>query len=225
MFRIMAVDDDKSYLDSLVEENRFKPHQLTPIYQVQETENIPWLLQKIVEQQPDIILMDISFRHQSKEFGITLTGIIRQKFPRQKIIMLTADDPIVGSELVGKIERSFEAGANAYLSKMDNAEYCMEAFEEVFVSQDAVASDALWKRILNSFKHKKDAAHQHSKLTPRQVEVLQQFSMDKDYSGVSEALNITQQGVAFHVRQIKIKMKNITIQGLVAEALRKGLID
>lgn len=225
MLNLMAIDDDKGYLDLLVHEGKFKPHRLIPVNQVQSTENITWMLQKIAETQPDIILMDISFRHQSREFGIELTKRIKGKFPQQKIIMLTADDPASDSDLIGKIERSFEAGADAYLSKQDSENYCMEAFDEVFKGETVYASPALWKRILKSFQNKKTAVQQTQRLTPRQIEVLQHFANDKDYAGVADALNISQHCVAFHVRQIKIKTKKITLHGMVAEALRKGFIE
>ena len=116
--KIIAVDDDESYLESLklffsLHKERYDFPDTSRISKFQDEYNIEFMLEKIGKVEPDVVLMDFSFALANKpdDFGIELVRRIREKFPEQAIIMLVGDDDDEDEIRGGKIRRSFEAGA------------------------------------------------------------------------------------------------------------------
>ncbi|MFM9949072.1 MAG: DNA-binding response regulator [Saprospiraceae bacterium] len=239
MIKIIAVDDDITFLDILAREvfpasdTEFKLAHC--ISHMEDRHNIDFMLQKINKIQPDVVLMDLSFTLIGKphDYGIELVKVIKEYFPEQKIIMLVGDDTFSEEELYGKIYRSIQAGAAAYLGKREKA-ICREAINEV-INGDKFMSKETTKKLLEGIPPVTLEARQKYKLTNRHIEVLWLFSQDLTAEEVarkmtsSEGKPLTVYAVNFHLKTIRKKLFNTkdagTLHGLVAKALREKIID
>jgi DNA-binding NarL/FixJ family response regulator len=72
-------------------------------------------------EKPDVVLMDISMPVMD---GIEAAGLIRERLPKTKVLMLT------GSDSPADVARSREAGAAGYVTKDRIAAELLEAIAE-----------------------------------------------------------------------------------------------
>jgi DNA-binding NarL/FixJ family response regulator len=231
-FTIIAVDDDESYLDSLKQffskhTDKYDLSSANCVFKLQDEYNIEYMLEKIENVQPDVVLMDFSFTLAGRphDFGIELVHRIKMKFPDQKIIMLVGDDDEQDQVRWDKINRSFNAGATAYLGKKDITN-CMEAIDEV-VKGDVYLSESAQKAF---FKAMKENGGAKEILTLRQREVLKLLS--EDYSIAETAARLLAEGkksvtphvVNFHIQNIKQRLNTRTLHGSISKALRENII-
>ncbi len=231
MIKIVAVDDNESYLESL--KQRFEPHhdKFSLVYcfhQFKDEYNVEFMLKKLKNIQPDAILMDLSFvlTGQSADYGITLVRRILAQFPQQDIIMLVGDDEDDDEQRWTKIRRSFEAGAKAYLGKRDINSW-QEAINDVIRGENYVNKEAV-KTILNGLRAKVEG---RLNLSQRQLEVLTYLAADKNQKQVAHLMKgkdgktISIHTVNFHLRNIRAQLNCATIHGLIAKALRLKIIE
>jgi len=104
MIKIMIADDQE-----LIRESLKIVLDMNPDMKVESTaENGSEVLQKIKKEQPDIILMDVRMPNID---GVECTRLIKQQYPKIKIIILTTfdDDEYVYNAL--------KYGASGYLLK------------------------------------------------------------------------------------------------------------
>ena len=221
MITLYLVDDDDKYLDSL--ESYIK---LTSEFEisgsfseVENDEDIEEMMERIEFGKPDVVLMDISFslKNRPVDFGIELTRRIRSRCPEQKIIIL-AKDLDDDDELYEVIKRSFRAGATAYLSKSDMEKW-PEGIKET-INGDLYITPKLHKVLLNGIRVASSLG-----LTKREVQAIYSLSMDNRIKAVAKDMGLTFDGANFHIRNAKVKLDVQTNQGLVAVALRKGVIS
>ncbi len=239
MRKIIAVDDDSAYLDYL-SKVVFLPNDKEfglslCISHMEDEYNIEFMLEKIGKIQPDVVLMDLSFALVGRpgDFGIELVKKILEKYPDQKIIMLVGDQNDSDPIRADKILRSFQAGAAAYIGKREIVNY-REAILEV-IHGDKYISKETSKILVKGIGKDAAEARRKYKLTDRHLEVLWLLSQDFDIANVAsqmknskgEALKIDT--INFHLKTIRSKLVEgngmRTLHGIVAKAIRVGLID
>jgi len=231
-FKIIAVDDNKSYLDFLVEffskhKERYDLPKANCLYQFKDEYNVEFMLERINDVQPDVVLMDFSFDLTGKpaDYGIELVQRIRSKFPNQPIIMLVGDEDADDDERWKRVNRSFDAGASAYIGKKEVTK-CIEAINEV-VKGDVYVSETNKETFL---KWRKIRRTSPVDLTPRQREVLQLMSQDLTIGEAADKMigeenePITNHTVSFHLKNIKQRLNTKTLQGTIAKAIIEGII-
>ena len=237
MIKIIAVDDNKEYLESLKQifkKSQYDKYQLVQcISEMKDEYNIEYMLAQVEKIAPDVVLMDFSFTLQDKphDFGIELVRRILMKFPAQKIIMLVGDDNDDDLVRWGKIRRSFEVGAMAYLRKGDIASWT-EGIDETVNGDTYVTPDTL-KTIVDGIRNRNkiDRLQKPYKLSNRQLEVLSHLSKDKTLQQVADSIYgtkerpITIHTVNFHMRNIRALFNANTLHGVIAKAIRERLID
>jgi len=239
MIKLIAVDDDSAYLDSL-SRAVFLPNdqefQLSLcISNMHDDYNVEFMLEKIGKIRPDIVLMDLSFKlvGRSSDFGIELVKKILEKYPGQKIIMLVGDESDSDPIRADKIMRSFQAGAAAYIGKREIVN-SREAILEV-INGDKYISKETSKILVNGIGKDAPEARLKYKLTDRHLEVLWLLSQDFDILNVAAQMRNSKgeplkiHTINFHLKTIRSKLvedNNMgTLHGLVAKAIRLGLID
>jgi len=172
------------------------------------------------ELKPDLVLMDVSMPELD---GIAATREIVATMPDTKVVILTASDEEV------TLFDGIKAGAQGYLLKNLEADAFFEMLEKAQRGEPAL-TPALAKKLLQEFaKPVANPAAQPSEeetLTAREREVLELMVEGVTSNRkLARRLNVSENTVKFHVRNILDKLRLHTRAEVVGYALRKGIVD
>lgn len=221
MKTIYAVDDSEEYLDALRQIFKHSGEfDLIGTYsQVQSDDGVEDMVETIEALNPDIVLMDFSFVQigRPRDFGIDLIQEIFKIIPDQTVLMLVGDDQDPDDTQLEKIKRSFHNGAGGYLRK-SNPNVWFEGIRETLNGGTFVGKE-LKEIIVKNLKQ-----YTALGMKERELEVIIHLSQDLTVRKVAEKMNITPDGVNFHIGNAKVKLKVKTLQGLVGKAAQLGII-
>lgn len=172
---------------------------------------------KLKDQVPDVILMDITLGEES---GITLTEKILETFPEIKVLGLSMhkeDNYIV---------KILEAGAKGYLLKDAGSEEMVRAIKKVYEGDTYYSShvtNVLMKHITQGTKpsEKGDLIP----LTSRETEILKLIAEEYSNPEIAQKLFISIRTVDTHRRNLLDKLHAKNTAGLVKYAIKHGLIE
>lgn len=166
----------------------------------------------------DLILMDIEMPFMN---GIEATGIIKQKYPHIKIVMITIYDDDE------HIFNAIRAGADSYILKETKAEKIYETLNDT-LNGGAVMSPSIAFKALQALKRSTVSisvkVSDSSELTDREIEVLEYLSEGYTNKRIAETLFISPFTVKRHIENIYRKLQVQNRVELVDKAKREGLI-
>ncbi|MCL4304211.1 MAG: response regulator transcription factor [Anaerolineae bacterium] len=170
------------------------------------------------ETMPDVILMDINMPNRN---GLETVKIIKEEMPHVEVVMLTVSDN--DEDLFQAIKN----GAKGYLLKNLEPQQLYEMLDRVRQGE-APLSGAMAAKILQEFRQPPPEVKQREvtdELTSREIEVLEEVVKGASNKEIADLLNITENTVKIHLRNIleKLHVQN-RIQAAV-HAIREGLID
>lgn len=171
------------------------------------------------ETMPDVILMDINMPNRN---GLETVKIIKDEMPHIEVVMLTVSDN--DDDLFQAIKN----GAKGYLLKNLEPQQLYEMLGRVRQG-DAPLSGAMAAKILQEFRQPPpNEAKQREltdELTSREIEVLEEVVKGASNKEIADILNITENTVKIHLRNIleKLHVQN-RIQAAV-HAIREGLVN
>ena len=170
-------------------------------------------LQRLEEDVPEVVLMDIRFRPERMS-GIEGARQIKARWPEIDIVMLTvhADS--------GLIFNSLAAGACGYLLKHTAPAELLESIKEV-VAGGSPMSPRIARLVVNSFKSEKPET---PRLTERQKEILQKLREGKSYRLIGEELFISENTVKCHIKKIYELLHVHTQAEAIAQAMERRLV-
>lgn len=176
------------------------------------------LLAKL-DQNPmvDLVLMDIEMPEMN---GIEAAGIIKNKFPHIKIIMLTVFD---NEE---NIFRSVKAGADGYLLKEATPELLHDAIHKT-LKGGAVMTPIIASKALKLLRHPmkfKESNSEEINLSDREIDVLRQLSTGKSYTNIAEILSISPFTVRSHIENIYKKLRTHNKLETIEKARKNNLL-
>ncbi len=156
--------------------------------------------------QPDITLMDLRLGEMS---GIEAISAIRREWPQARIIVLTMYQ---GDE---DIHQALAAGAVTYLLKDSLSDDLIRTVREVHAGRSPIGPDV---------QARLDAREAQPKLTPREIQVLELVSQGKRNKEIASLLDISEETVPVHLKNIFAKLKVTERTSAVNVALRRGIV-
>ena len=174
-------------------------------------------LEKARQLKPDIILMDIKMPRCD---GLEATRLIKTEMPEIKIIILTVSDD--DEDLF----KAIKSGAEGYLLKNIKSE---EFFALLFgvIKGEAAISPPLATKIIEEFARQTTREIEHppsgSKLTERETDVLRLVVSGAINKEIAATLNITENTVKYHLRNIMEKLHLRNRAQAAAYAVSKGI--
>lgn len=151
---------------------------------------------------PDVILLDFKLPDGD---GIIGCNNIKRISPDTKVIILTAyaDDHIV-------IE-AIRAGADGYLLKSIESEELVEAIISVYKG-DSILDPSVTDSVFNELKIRQERLKKGSKLSQRELKILEMISQGKTNKEIAEYLYISDKTVRNYISNIfrKLNVSNRT---------------
>jgi two-component system, NarL family, response regulator LiaR len=170
-------------------------------------------LKKIGEWTPDVVVMDLLMPGGID--GIETTRLIRSRFPRMRIVVLTA------STDEARMIAALRAGAVGYVRKDAEPEVLLSAVRAaargLSVIDPAVAGNALLDLVRGGSPEEE--------LTDRELTVLRQLAHGRTNREIAEALFISEETVKTHLGNILGKLQQDNRTQALIYALKNKLIS
>lgn len=162
----------------------------------------------------DLLLLDINL---PKISGVEAIPIIKEKFPKLKIVMLTLldDDDTVLQAIV--------AGANGYLLKRTNPIKILNALKDCMQGGSPMTG-SIASKVLRLFKKHIPKKNTDYTLTKREIEILNLLVDGLNNHTIADTLFISFDTVRNHIRHIYKKLRVHSKSQAVVKALREGLV-
>jgi DNA-binding NarL/FixJ family response regulator len=173
-------------------------------------------LEKTRRLKPDIVLMDIKMPRCN---GLEATRLIKAEMPKVKIVILTVSDD------EEDLFEAIKSGAEGYLLKNIKAEQFLALLSGVDKGEAAI-SPVVATKIMEEFARRIKGAGlptPETELTDREVEVLKLVASGALNKEIAATLNITENTVKYHLRNITEKLHLRNRAQVAAYAVSKGI--
>jgi DNA-binding NarL/FixJ family response regulator len=159
------------------------------------------------KHRPDVTLMDLQMPEMN---GIDAMTIIRDEFPEARFVVLTTYTGDV------QVLRALKAGARAYLLKSLLRKELLDTIRAVHAGQKRIPAEIAAQLA--------DHAADDS-LTTREIDVLRLIATGLANKIVADKLDITEETVKGHVKNILSKLDANDRTHAVTIALKRGIIE
>jgi DNA-binding NarL/FixJ family response regulator len=200
--RILCVDDHPVVRDGIAAILGTQPDMRV----VDEADNGSTAVAKYREHVPDVVVMDLRMPTLG---GVEATRQIRREYPGANVIVLTTYE---GDE---DIHRALEAGAQGYLLKDSVRKELVQTIRDVHTGQRRI-SQPVASRLA---EHTPRIA-----LSERELQVLQHIAKGLRNKEIGAALNIAEDTVKIHIKNIFGKLNVIDRTQAVVTASQRGII-
>lgn len=213
--RILIADDHSLFRDGLRSLLVAQGHEVAG-----EARNGREAIELAKSLHPDVVLMDLSMPEMD---GLTATRTLTSEMPDVKIIILTA------SEDQASLFDAIKAGAQGYLLKNLEADDFFSLLERASLGEPAL-TPVLARKLLQEFARPVDApaesATEEEALTTREREVLELMVEGVTSNRkLAKRLDVSENTVKFHVRNILDKLRLHNRAQVVGYALRKRIAE
>jgi DNA-binding NarL/FixJ family response regulator len=212
--RVLIADDHALFRDSL--RSLLSANDIEVVGEAgngEEAVKLAW------ELKPDVVLMDLMMPEVD---GLEATKQLAAELPDVKVVVLTA------SEDEEHLFEAIKAGAKGYLLKDLEAEQFFELLRGVEKGEPAL-TPTLARRLLDEFAKPTRRESQHydpDALTAREQEVLELMVRGVTSNRkLAQELNVSENTVKFHVRNILDKLHLHNRAQVVGFALRHRMVD
>ncbi len=212
-FRVMVVDDHPLLRDGLrqVLENT---GDFEVVGQASDGEKAISLADEL---RPDVVVMDLLMPGID---GVATCREIVESLPDTRVLMLTAsteDDAVI---------RSVAAGATGYVVKDTSLPELLDAVKDVAQGRVRIPLTALRRACAVADDQSKPAREgSYPMLTEREREVLAMFARGSTYADIAQTQGNSPSTVRNTIYRIQDKLGTGSRHGLVAWAVRNGLLD
>ncbi|QHT70931.1 response regulator transcription factor [Rhodocytophaga rosea] len=206
--RLIVADDHQIFVDGLSE----VISKISGVEMIATANNGQEVISKLEKMLCDVAILDI---HMPVMDGLQTTKIIKQRFPRTKVLILTMNNEF------SLIRNLLQAGALGYILKTTGREEFERALRRVEAGL-TYFSEAVATELARQYMPEPAIA---STLSEREKEIVALVAKEYSSHEIGNILFIAPTTVDTHRRNImqKIGVKNTA--GLVKFALKQGLID
>jgi DNA-binding NarL/FixJ family response regulator len=201
--RILTVDDHPVLREGIAAVLSAEPDMVL----IGEANNGREALEQFRIHRPDITLMDLQMPVMG---GSDAIAAIRKEFPDARIIVLTTYS---GDAQAG---RAFKAGAYGYLLKSMLRKELVETIRIVHGGRKKMPPEIAVELVEH---HAEDA------LSGREIEVLRQLGTGNSNKMIADNLNLSEETVKAHMRNILSKLGANDRTHALAIALKRGIIE
>jgi DNA-binding NarL/FixJ family response regulator len=163
---------------------------------VSEYGNAESAVARLVEDKPDVVLVDINLSGQS---GIHCVCRLKPVMPNTQFLMVTV------YEDADHIFDALAAGASGYLLKRTPRQELLAAIKQVHEGGSPMTS-YIARKVVQSFQRPASQAPLPDDLSPREWEVLRLLARGYAYKEIAEALSISMPTVNTHIHRIYEKL-------------------
>jgi NarL family two-component system response regulator LiaR len=207
--RVLVVDDH-----AIIRKGMRAVLELVPdIEMVGEAENGKQAVERILELNPDVILMDLMMPEMD---GIACIREVKAKRPESRILVLTN---FASEEMIFP---AIKAGAMGYHLKDSTPEALVEAIRQVFHGQSSL-HPLIAKKLLEELSAPSEQRPSADPLTQRELEVLRLIAQGLENHDIAEQLVVSEATVRTHVSNILGKLHLATRTQAALYALREGI--
>ena len=169
---------------------------------------------RLLESQPDVVMMDINLPGMS---GIEGSRRLTAQNHDVRIIMLTVyqDDE--------RIFQSICAGALGYLLKRTPKEMLLSAIIEVH-NGGSPMNAGIARRVIQLFKETASPRSTQTVLTPREIDIVHALVDGCSYKMVADREKISVETVRNHIKSIYTKLQVHSKSEAVAKALKQRIV-
>ncbi len=183
---------------------------------VAEMDDVDHLLEKIVETNADIVLLDLELDHGD---GVDALRLLREKAPHVRVITYTSHDD------EERIVQAAELGVDGYLLKGCGQRELVSAIQSVSAGGIALEPAVAGKLMQYMNKRSSTANADNIRFSKREAQVLKLIAVGKTNKDIGETLFISESTVKFHVHAILNKLDASNRTEAVSVATQLGLID
>ncbi|MEP7133550.1 MAG: response regulator transcription factor [Chloroflexota bacterium] len=206
--RLLIVDDHAVVRKGLAMVLRLEPD----IEVVGEAENGRVGLEAAKSLNPDIALVDLVMPEMD---GQEMALALRKSNPKIKVMMLT------GTEVDDRVFDLVAAGIEGYVLKNIEPGELVRAIHAVIHGEAYLHPDVMKKIVERMQPHHAPSIT----LTPRESEILEYMATPNTYKQIAGQLNVSEETVRSHAKNILEKMKQPNRAQAVLAAMRIGLIQ
>jgi DNA-binding NarL/FixJ family response regulator len=210
--RILIADDHALFRDGLRSLLTAQGHEV--VGEARNGREAVSLSRKLV---PEIVLMDLSMPEVD---GIAATKLISAEMPHVKVVILTA------SESDATLFEAIKSGAQGYLVKNLEADDFFALLDRASQGEPALSPLMARKLLVEFAKPSSAPAVEPDALTPRERDVLE-LMVEGVVSNrkLASSLDLSENTVKFHVRNILDKLRLHNRAEVVAYALRNNTLE
>lgn len=197
MIQLALSDDQELFIESLCALFANSAGEIEVIWTARSGEET---LEKVVEQKPDVLVLDYFFKGKTLDGGETCRQLL-EVFPELKVLLLSVSCEIT------VIRDALQKGALGYASKDISKAELLRGIQTVakgdfFLDQNSLKEVLLF---LTASQPSLRAKPPKSLLTPRELEVAQPYAKGKSVREIAESLFISEDTVESHIKNIRSK--------------------
>lgn len=201
--RVMVVEDHILIRMGLMTMSEIEP-DITIVAQIEDGEEA---IETFRAHRPDVVIMDLRLPGRG---GIEIIAALRKEFGDVPILVLSS----YSSD--GDISRAIQASASGYLLKDMPLPRLVEAIRAVHAGQQYFPVE-IANRLPEQLRQ--------SRLTPRELRVLQMIADGKSNKEIGNELGIVEGTVKVHVTNILNKLHAADRTQAVTTAIKKGILN